>query len=69
MVSWAGGSLFITPTSERAIGEIFTRQVWWASLESDEKLSGSRPSPMEASRVRLEPLESSLRPDKSGGAL
>jgi hypothetical protein len=36
MVSGLGGSLFIAPTSKRVVGEFFTEQVWWTSLESGE---------------------------------
>jgi hypothetical protein len=76
-VSGAGGSLFIAPTSKRVIGESFTGQVRWTSPESDENLleagqgsnkSGPLDKSGEASGVRLESLESSIKPDKSGGA-
>jgi hypothetical protein len=42
-VSWAGGGLFIAPTSKRVVGESFTGQVRWTTLESGEKLFASRP--------------------------
>jgi hypothetical protein len=39
----------------------------WNLVKALWKPGRDRTSPVEASRVRLEPLESGLRPDKSGG--
>jgi hypothetical protein len=57
-VSGAGGSLFIAPTSKWAIGESFTEQVRWTSLDFDEN----------SLKVGQGPDKSGL-PDKSSGGL
>jgi hypothetical protein len=66
-VSGAGGTLFIAPTSKRAIGESLTIQVRWNFLKSDENSleAGQGPDKSGASPVKsLWNLVDS--PDKSG---